>query len=147
MSSAVDMNTRWIAIWDKLVAECIEVTGLDATNVLQGLKFPPVGAPMVMVGPGGYRAIVDDTHGSYYEFNMPIYVFYTDSDITAGYKAAINYAGEIRKRILMSRSLDNTVGEVVDVACDTNPARIPGYERQFVLLTFLAMCWIDDPTP
>ena len=146
MSSDVDMNDKWIEIWDKVVSECKEVDGLDSTNVLQGLKFPPMGAPQVQVGPGGYRAVVDDTGGSYYEFNIPVYVFFEDDDITTGYKGAINTAGEIRRRLLLSRSLDNIVGEVVDISCTTNPQRVPGYERQFVLMTILAMHWINDPT-
>lgn len=142
-----DMDVVIIGVWDAVFAATKLVDGLDDSNTKQGLKFPPVGSPEVQVGAPGYREVVTDTMGGYYEFRLPIYVFNEDPDLVAGMKGAMTWAGEIRKQLLLDRELGGLVETVEDVEVDTNPPQVPGYERQFVLMTWIARCWVDDPTP
>ena len=127
----MDPGTKWIALWDAITAEAKKVTNLPSDHVVQGLRFPPIMVPMVMIPAGSYRQISKTTSNTNYEFSIPIYVFSKDADPYTGTKEVIRLMGKIVEQLVDDRTLGGLCESLEDPECTIDPAEIPeGYERQ-----------------
>jgi len=134
----------WIALWDAVYALVSGVPGFDVTY--QGLRFPPNKWPSAFVGAGRIEYRLSDTIGTYYEWRIPIYIFDKDSDITAGKKSSLDYAGKIHAVLVADRSLGlSWLQPIESIELDSEPRDAPeGYERQCVLMTVTARAFLDE---
>jgi len=141
-----DLDTKWLAVWDALYTEVLKVTGLDTTNVFQGLDYTPIGDPLVLVGAGEIVPDAKDTGGSYYHIDWPVVIIVQDSDMKQGLQDAFSWAGKVRQEILDDRTLGEVVDNSEDVRYTPNElATLPGFERQHLVLMIRTFVWVDDP--
>jgi len=138
-----NIGDYWIALWDAVYAL---VDSVDFDVAYQGLRFPPNKWPSAFVGAGTIDYKLSDTIGTLYEWRMPIYIFDKDSDITAGKKSAISYAGKVHAVLVADRSLGLAwLHPIESIELDSEPREAPeGYERQCVKLTLTAQAFLDE---
>jgi len=141
-----DLDTKWLAVWDAIKVEVLKVTGLDATNVFQGLDYVPIGDPLVLIGAAEIAPTSTDTGGSYYRMHWPIVIIVEEADFKQGLQDALGWAGKIRQELLDDRSLGGEVENTEDAGYRPNAlASLPGFERQHMLFTVRTFVWVDNP--
>ena len=139
-----DIGDYWIELWDTVYALVEGVSDFDET--FQGLKYPPNVFSSAYVGAGSIEYRLSDTIGTFYEWNMPIFVLDKDSDITAGKKSVIDLAGKVHAVLVADRSLGlSWLQPIETIELESEPRDAPqGYERQCVKLTLTARAFLDE---
>ena len=133
----------WTGLWDTIYAV---VDGLDIFDeVNQGLKLDPDQWPAAFVDAGKMSYNMADTGGTYYEWEIPIFIIDVKDNVITGKKSVIDLAEQVQEALVADRWLGLDWTDALEsVVLDSSPRDAPtGFEQQTVKVTVIVRAFLD----